>query len=230
MDSIKNASSCHRFGAWYVYDSESHTFKYRDGEQLIEGLDPDRANPDAQFQLVIEYPQEVFLVEGNHPELFSANGSHGTWGAEGRWTYFELLFVRLYEECDRGFPISGWENPTYIDRNIDESEFDGTPLQWVNFQGDFGNQERLVRTIFLNSSSARTRHLALSSPEAELHPGVHIRRVRVGGLRGPARASFGAFGRLRGLRRSAGDQTANAHIVPVSSWPSMDYGHLIPNY
>ncbi len=41
----------------------------------------------------------------------------------------------------------------YIDRNIDESEFDGTDLQWVNFQGKFGNQQRLVRHTCMYSTS-----------------------------------------------------------------------------
>ena len=54
----------------------------------------------------------------------------------------------LNEQCERGFAIRAWENPTYVDRNVDEAEFDGTPLQWVNFQGDFGNQQRLVMLQF----------------------------------------------------------------------------------
>ena len=36
-----------------------------------------------KIDIEIDYPQTVYLVEGNHPEVFSANGSHGTWASEG---------------------------------------------------------------------------------------------------------------------------------------------------
>ena len=35
------------------------------------------------FNLPVVYPETVYLVEGTHPEVFSANGSHGVWAAEG---------------------------------------------------------------------------------------------------------------------------------------------------
>ena len=101
-----------RFGAWYVYNESTSTFTYRDGEQMIEILDNDKdLGEDLADQLRIVYPQEVVLAEGTHPEVFSANGSHGTWGAEGQWWYFDLLFVQLYEICDKGEAIRTWENP-----------------------------------------------------------------------------------------------------------------------
>ena len=39
----------------------------------------------------MDYPQTVYLVEGNHPEVFSANGSHGTWASEGRISNAEIM-------------------------------------------------------------------------------------------------------------------------------------------
>ena len=38
-----------------------------------------------RIDIEVEYPQTVNLVEGNHPEVFSANGSHGTWASEGTY-------------------------------------------------------------------------------------------------------------------------------------------------
>jgi hypothetical protein len=36
-------------------------------------------------KIVVDYPQTVNLVEETHPEVFSANGSHGNWAAAGNY-------------------------------------------------------------------------------------------------------------------------------------------------
>ena len=42
-------------------------------------------NPSSEIDIDVDYPKTVYLVDG-HPEVFSANGSHGTWGSEGKIT------------------------------------------------------------------------------------------------------------------------------------------------
>ncbi len=51
----------------------------------------------------------------------------------------------MQDRCDRGLAIRAWDNPVYVDRNVDESELEGTELQWVAFRGRFGNIEKMVR-------------------------------------------------------------------------------------
>ena len=66
-----------RMGASYAYNESAGTFDFYYGEPLLKtegGIDVD---------VPVEYPETVYLVEGSHPEVFSSNGSHGTWGAEG---------------------------------------------------------------------------------------------------------------------------------------------------
>jgi hypothetical protein len=68
-----------RFGAWYAFNETSQTFELTEGETFpyVDSRTQERV------ELPVDYPQTVNLVEGTHPEVFCANGSHGTWGAEG---------------------------------------------------------------------------------------------------------------------------------------------------
>ncbi len=191
-----------RIGAWYVYDEMTNTFKYREGEQLLPILENIGDNlPSIHRQLLVEYPQEVSLVEGNHPEVFTANGSHGTWGAEGEWGLVQFLFVDVFDDCERGSALRAWLNPIYVDRNVDEAEFNGTDLQWVNFRGKFGNIQKLVRAYYVYYRvdfflhSVRIAYFFfLGLPHF-----LHHRQVRPGGRRHPAWTAHRAGRRVRGL-------------------------------
>ena len=44
-----------------------------------------------RIDIEVDYPQTVYLVEGNHPEVFSANGSHGTWASEGTFREHQMM-------------------------------------------------------------------------------------------------------------------------------------------
>ena len=64
-----------RFGAFYAYNSSTSTFEFYKGEEL-------RRNDGERRP--VEYPPTVHLVEETHPEIFSANGSHGFWASPGK--------------------------------------------------------------------------------------------------------------------------------------------------
>ena len=70
----------HSFGAKYAYDAKNQTFEFYEGEPLLHTLDP-----SSDIDIEVDYPKTVYLVDG-HPEVFSANGSHGTWASEGKHT------------------------------------------------------------------------------------------------------------------------------------------------
>ncbi len=64
----------HRFGAFYAYNASTSTFEFYKGEELKKANEERRP---------VEYPKTVHLIEETHPEIFSANGSHGHWASAG---------------------------------------------------------------------------------------------------------------------------------------------------
>ena len=70
-----------RFGARYAYNASARTFELSRGEPLF--LDAD----GRRVEMEVDYPETVYISGdddgGNHPEVFSAHGSHGTWASEG---------------------------------------------------------------------------------------------------------------------------------------------------
>ena len=58
-----------RFGAKYAYNETSKTFEFYHGDDM--------------GPIEVDYPKTVYLSDG-HPEVFSANGSHGTWALPGK--------------------------------------------------------------------------------------------------------------------------------------------------
>ena len=69
---------CFRFGAKYAYNETSKTFEFYHGDPLLNVFDP-----SSDIDIEVDYPKTVYLSDG-HPEVFSANGSHGTWALPGR--------------------------------------------------------------------------------------------------------------------------------------------------
>ena len=67
--------TCCRFGAYYAWNGETSTFDFYKGEELRR----------QDEKIVVEYPKTVYLAEDTHPEVFSANGSHGNWAAPGNY-------------------------------------------------------------------------------------------------------------------------------------------------
>ena len=77
-----------RFGARYKFDAVLNVFTFFEGEDLEVGkIFSEQVlsefSPNLDLVLKVEYPETVFLVNGSHPEVFSANGSHGIWAVEG---------------------------------------------------------------------------------------------------------------------------------------------------
>ena len=73
-----------RFGAKYKYNESNQTFSFYEGEDLEVGrVFTNPKDAKSGFNLPVVYPETVYLVEGTHPEVFSANGSHGVWAADG---------------------------------------------------------------------------------------------------------------------------------------------------
>lgn len=77
-----------RFGARYKFDADLNVFTFFEGEDLEVGkIFSEQVlsefSPNLDLVLKVEYPETVFLVNGSHPEVFSANGSHGIWAVEG---------------------------------------------------------------------------------------------------------------------------------------------------
>ena len=68
-----------RFGARYAYNESARTFDLSRGEPLF-------FDADGIEMMEVDYPETVYISGehgGNHPEVFSAHGSHGTWASEG---------------------------------------------------------------------------------------------------------------------------------------------------
>jgi hypothetical protein len=61
------------FISYYTFDAENNEFLFEEGSDFVLG----------GITYPVEYPEQIQLVEGTHPEVFSANGSHGTWGGPG---------------------------------------------------------------------------------------------------------------------------------------------------
>ena len=83
---LVNSNFCHNnpimtfyysFGAKYAYNATNQTFEFYEGEPLL-----DKTDPSSSIDIEVEYPKTIYLVD-DHPEVFSANGSHGTWASEG---------------------------------------------------------------------------------------------------------------------------------------------------
>ena len=120
-----------RFGAFYTYNEATRAFVFQSGK-------PHSFNGRENS---VPYSATVSLVEGTHPELFSANGSHGVWGDAGKFEYSNQ--PSLIDFTSRGVGWRLWFNLVYIDARA-AGTFSGTDLQWADFQGRWGNDDRLV--------------------------------------------------------------------------------------
>ena len=127
----------HSFGAKYSWDEENRRFTYYYGK------------PTPLETREIKYPQYIFMSEGNHMEVFAANGSHGVWSAEGKFNYFNLI-IHLEDFTDRGELWKTEENMVVWDTT---AEYNTTSeMNFVNFQGLWGNIKKMVNNLNLNFS------------------------------------------------------------------------------
>ena len=75
-------------GARYFFNETSNQFDFEFGEPLNKKVVTNELLETPKIpvgipKIPVEYPEHVVLVEGTHPEVFSANGSHGTWASNG---------------------------------------------------------------------------------------------------------------------------------------------------
>jgi len=118
--------AAHGFGAKYAYNETSKTFEFYHGDNM--------------GPVEVDYPKTVYLSDG-HPEVFSANGSHGTWALPGVHTYLRII-IHLDDYCDRGEAWKIWNNMELIDASYPDDHYDGD-LSWINFQGRWGNIQKI---------------------------------------------------------------------------------------
>ena len=127
--------NAHNFGAFYKYQ-EIKTWP-GDEAKFIFNCGKKYSYNDQEME--VPYPKAVSIVEGSHPELFAANGSHGIWGASGKFEYSR--YPSLADFTSRGI---GWRlryNLVFVDPS---DSFSGTDLQWLDFRGRWGNDETRV--------------------------------------------------------------------------------------
>ncbi|KAB7507610.1 Vacuolar protein sorting-associated protein 62 [Armadillidium nasatum] len=139
--------STHTHGAYYQYEPNENSFVYR-GKDTRIGLP---LNP--------KYPP-IIKVDGTHPVLYAALGSHGLWGSpviilKYKSITFKILnlqnrsnilspsvhryenFLPLEDKTVEGTPWKTWKNVDVIDyKDPDHLRMD---RQWLQFHGKWGN-------------------------------------------------------------------------------------------
>ena len=60
----------------------------------------------------------------------------------GVHTYFDIV-IKLRDITERGEAWRTWENMEFVDRSDPEASFEGTEFQWVDFDGRWGNVQKL---------------------------------------------------------------------------------------
>ncbi|KAH1022520.1 putative vacuolar protein sorting-associated protein TDA6 [Dendroctonus ponderosae] len=110
--------SVHDAGAYYAYQRNTNTFRFQ-AKMERKGV--------AQ---VPSYP-EFIRLQGGHPVLFAAEGSHGLWSTPG-----DHEFIRVPKITDRtgfGAPWKTWGSIVFY--HIGRSEMPA----WMSFKGKWGN-------------------------------------------------------------------------------------------
>ncbi|XP_060524439.1 uncharacterized protein LOC132700880 [Cylas formicarius] len=109
--------SVHDTGSFYTYDRKNNIFKYESNV------------PRKGVAQVSKFPPFV-RIQGGHPVLFSAKGSHGLWSAPG-----EHQFIRLPKITDKtGYGVP-WKTWTVVEFY----HYGKTNLPtWITFKGKWG--------------------------------------------------------------------------------------------
>ena len=78
--------NAHNFGAFYKYQE----IKTKTGNESKFTFNCGKKFSHNDQEMHVPYPRAVSIVEGSHPEVFAANGSHGIWGDSGKFEYSRL--------------------------------------------------------------------------------------------------------------------------------------------
>lgn len=110
--------SVHDAGVYYKYDPMRRIFQY-ESKVIRKGV----VQPP-------KYPQ-IVRMQGGHPVLFAARGSHGLWSAPGEHEFVRV--PRFTDKSDFGTPWKTWNNVSFHHVGID-------PIpDWMSFEGKWGN-------------------------------------------------------------------------------------------
>ncbi|XP_071519929.1 uncharacterized protein [Panulirus ornatus] len=98
------------------------------------------AGEESRMDMIdVTYPATVEVVDGQHAELFSANGSHGLWSQEGTHEYVHFP-VYLQDQAARGYAWRTWNFLEVVNYDPD-TEYEGD-RHYLNYRGRWGNLRR----------------------------------------------------------------------------------------
>ncbi|XP_076268014.1 uncharacterized protein LOC143201042 isoform X2 [Rhynchophorus ferrugineus] len=108
----------HDAGVYYTYERDNNVFKF------------ESKMPRKSVAQVPTYPAYIRL-QGGHPVLFAAKGSHGVWSAPGEHEFIRV--PRIRDKTDYGTPWKTWNSVQF-------HHFGRTMIQpWMSFEGKWGN-------------------------------------------------------------------------------------------
>ncbi|XP_030752097.1 putative vacuolar protein sorting-associated protein TDA6 isoform X1 [Sitophilus oryzae] len=113
--------SLHDLGAYYTYEKATNTFKF-ESRLKKEKL--------AHLSTTKEFPEYVRL-QGGHPVLFAAEGSHGLWAAPGEHEFVRIPSIR--DKNGYGTPWKTWASIKFHHSGR------SAPLPWMRFKGRWGS-------------------------------------------------------------------------------------------
>ncbi|CAH1109412.1 unnamed protein product [Psylliodes chrysocephalus] len=113
--------AAHKSGAYYIYNEGTGNFQFDHAEES-EGINQ-----------TPEYPPYLH-TQDNHPIVFSAKGSHGTWAAPGEYQYNTV--PKLVDKTGYGVPWNTWNNVEIYHLGLDSLPY------WIRFRGRWGNPKK----------------------------------------------------------------------------------------
>ncbi|KAL1516430.1 hypothetical protein ABEB36_000348 [Hypothenemus hampei] len=110
--------SVHDAGAFYIYNRNTNVFKF-ESKMSRKGV--------AQ---VPAFPEFVRL-QGGHPVIFAAEGSHGLWSTPGEHEFIRV--PKILDKTGYGTPWKTWASIKFYHIGLSELP------SWMNFKGKWGN-------------------------------------------------------------------------------------------
>lgn len=147
-----------------------------DWEHITIRLVPNTENGKTYYQpTIVDYSAHSFrmyyawddinVIDGTHPEVFTAQGSHGMWKDEGSHVYADAKIVKLTDECSKGTAWDLWQEnnlETYCYDAIEKTGWGIGNSQWNTcFDTDYLNE---------NSNSVTNWGNRGWSPKIQLYP------------------------------------------------------------
>ncbi|CAH1111590.1 unnamed protein product [Psylliodes chrysocephalus] len=108
----------HDTGAYYTYNEQNRYFQF---------------DHPAKRKAVAQIPKfpPILYNQGDHPVIFSANGSHGMWAIPGENQFNKV--PKLSDTTGYGVPWKTWNNVKIYHLGLDPLPY------WMSFRGKWGN-------------------------------------------------------------------------------------------